>query len=76
MAEEILTDHDSIFCANGTCVLHVRRGDANVRGSGNWAQLANGIIVGRRRVGSVTLFDRCACQVLRGEILVVTKNAA
>jgi hypothetical protein len=76
MAEEILTNHDSIFCANRACVLHVRRGDANVRGSGNWAQLADGIIVGRLRVGSVTLCDRCANQVLRGEILVVTKNAA
>jgi hypothetical protein len=76
MAEEILTDDDSIFCANRACVLHVRRGDANVRGSGNWAQLADGIIVGRLRVASLTLCDRCAGQVLRGEILVGKKNAA
>lgn len=76
MAETILTDYDSIFCANTTCVLHVRRGDANVRGSGNWAQLVDGILVGRRRVGRVTLCDRCAGQVTRGEIVVVTKNAA
>ena len=76
MAEEILTDYESIFCASTACVLHVRRGDANVRGSGNWAQLPEGIIVGRRRVGSVTLCDRCAGKVMRGEILVVTKNAA
>ncbi len=76
MAEEILTDYDSIFCANTSCVLHVRRGDANVRGSGNWARLADGIIVGRRRLGGVTLCDRCASKVMRGEILVVTKNAA
>src|SRR5271169_6309787 len=76
MAEEILTAYDSSFCANRACVLHVRRGDANVRGSGNWARLADGIIVGRRRVGGVTLCDGCAGKVLRGEILVVTKNAA
>jgi hypothetical protein len=76
MAEEILTDHDSMFCANRACVLHVRRGDANVRGSGNWAQFADGLIVGRLRVGNATLCDRCAIQVLRGELLVVTKNAA
>jgi hypothetical protein len=76
MAEETLTDYDSIFCANTSCVLHVRRGDANVRGSGNWAKLANGTIVGRRRVGSMTLCDRCAGKVMRGEIQVVTKNAA
>ncbi len=76
MAEEILTDSDSFFCANAGCVLHVRPGDANVRGSGNWAQLADGIMVGRRRVETVTLCDRCAAKVMRGEILVVTKNAA
>lgn len=76
MAEEIPTDYDSAFCANTACVLHVRPGDANVRGSGNWARLADGIIVGRRRVGSVMLCDRCAGKVMRGEILVVTKDAA
>jgi len=45
MTEEILTEYDSIFCANPRCVLHVRPGDVNVHGSGNWAQLADGIIV-------------------------------
>ena len=76
MAEEILTDYDSIFCANTACLLHVRPGDANVRGSGNWAQLADGIIVGRRRVGSVTLCDRCAAKAMNGEVILVTKSAA
>jgi hypothetical protein len=76
MAEEILPDYDSFFCANPGCVLHVRPGDANVHGSGNWAQLADGIIVGRRRVETVTLCDRCAATVIKGEVILVTKSAA
>jgi hypothetical protein len=76
MAEEIFTDSDSFFCANADCVLHVRPGDKNVHGSGNWAQLAEGIIVGRRRVETVTLCDRCAAKVRRGEVILVTKSAA
>jgi hypothetical protein len=76
MAEEILTDYDSFFCANAGCVLHVRPGDANVHGSGNWAQLADGIIVGRRRVDTATLCDRCAVKAIRGEGILVATNAA
>jgi hypothetical protein len=76
MAEETLTDYDSFFCAIAGCVLHVRPGDANVHGSGNWAQLAYGIIVGRRRVDTATLCDRCAAKVMRGEVIVLTKSAA
>jgi len=76
MAEEILTDYDSFFCANAGCVLHVRPGDANVRGSGNWARLADGVMVGRRRVDNVTLCDRCAAKVMKGEVILVTKSAA
>jgi hypothetical protein len=68
MSEEILTEYDSIFCANATCILHVRPGDPNVQGSGNWAQLADGTIVGRRRVDAIMLCDRCATKVLRGEL--------
>jgi hypothetical protein len=68
MPEEILTEYDSIFCASATCILHVRPGDQNVKGSGNWAQLADGIIVGRRRVGATMLCDRCATKVMRGEL--------
>jgi hypothetical protein len=33
------------FCANAHCRLHVRVGDADVHGSGHWAELAEGIIV-------------------------------
>ena len=76
MAEEVLTEYDSIFCANPTCVLHVRPGDRNVQGSGNWAQLADGIIVGRRRVDAIMLCDRCAARVIKGEITFMTQRAA
>jgi hypothetical protein len=75
MTEEVLTEYDSIFCANPTCVLHVRPGDGNVQGSGNWAQLADGIIVGRRRVEAIMLCDRCAARVMKGEVILVTRNA-
>jgi len=63
MTEEVLIEFDSIFCANPRCVLNVRPGDANVHGSENWAQLTDGIIVGRRRVDAVMLCDRCAARV-------------
>jgi hypothetical protein len=75
MTEEILTEYDSIFCANPRCVLHVRPGDVNVHGSGNWAQLADGIIVGRRRVDAMMLCDQCAARVMRGDVTVATRPA-
>jgi hypothetical protein len=68
MPEETLTEYDSIFCANANCILHVRPGDANVQGSGNWAQLEDGTVVGRRRVDAIMLCDRCATKVMRGEL--------
>jgi hypothetical protein len=40
-------EHDEPFCSNPDCVLHVRRGDAGVMGSGNWVELADGTIIGR-----------------------------
>ena len=64
MADEALTEYDSIFCANTGCVLHVRPGDPNVHGSGNWAQFEDGTIIGRRRVESTMLCDRCAARVM------------
>jgi hypothetical protein len=65
-----LAEYESTFCANAGCVLHVRPGDANVRGSGNWAQLADGTILGRRRVDTMMLCDRCAATVLRGDVIL------
>lgn len=75
MPGAILTEFDSVFCANPGCLLHVRPGDENVRGSGNWAELADGIIVGRRRVDAVMLCDRCAAGVLKGEVILATRQA-
>ena len=76
MSEEALTEYDSIFCANAGCVLHVRPGDPNVRGSGNWAEFADGTIIGRRRVESTMLCDRCAGRVMRGEVTLAIRMTA
>lgn len=76
MSEEALTEYDSMFCANTGCVLHVRPGDPNVRGSGNWAEFPDGTIIGRRRVESTMLCDRCAGRVMRGEVTVAIRMAA
>ncbi len=51
---------DLPFCANPHCELHVRAGDPGVRGSGNWAQLADGRIIGRSGHGGVFFCDSCA----------------
>jgi hypothetical protein len=53
-------EYDSVFCANTGCVLHVRPGDVNVKGNGNWAETADGVITGRQRVGTIILCDLCA----------------
>ena len=76
MTDEALTEYDSIFCANTGCVLHVRPGDPNVRGSGNWAQFEDGTIIGRRRVESTMLCDRCGARVMRGEVTLATRLTA
>ena len=60
--------YDSVFCANPRCVLHVRAGDANVEGVGNWAQVANGLIIGRQQVGTIMLCDQCAARIVRAEL--------
>jgi hypothetical protein len=67
---------DSVFCENPGCLLHVRPGDTNVEGSGNWAETAQGLIIGRQRVEALTLCDQCAAQVLRGELTLVRDDAA
>ena len=76
MTEATLIEFDSVFCANAGCVLHLRPGDENVRGSGNWAEVADGIIVGRQRVDAVMLCDWCAAKVMQGEIDVAPRRAA
>jgi hypothetical protein len=69
-------EYDSVFCANSGCVLHVRAGDVNVKGGGNWAETAEGLIIGRQRVEALTLCDQCAARVLRGELTLIRDNAA
>jgi len=60
---------DSVFCANTGCLLHIRPGDVNVKGKGNWAETADGFITGRQQVGTVMLCDRCAVRLARGELM-------
>jgi hypothetical protein len=57
----IVSEYDSVFCAVEECDLHVRPEDPQVRGWGNWAVFANGLIIGRRRIEDRILCDRCAC---------------
>jgi len=68
-----MREYDWAFCANTGCVLHVRPGDVNVKGCGNWAEFGDGIILGRQRVESVMLCDRCAARILCGELTEVVR---
>src|SRR5450631_2330478 len=54
------------FCSNPSCLcgLHVRMGDPGVRGEGNWAELACGVIIGRLIVQGAFLCDGCARALL------------
>ena len=47
------------FCCNPDCILHVHAGAPGVIGWGNWAELADGHIVGRSLYYGVFLCDRC-----------------
>jgi hypothetical protein len=67
---------DLAFCANAGCALHVKVGDLNVQGNGNWAKTPDGIVMGRQRVLSVMLCDRCAMRVAHGELTVQRDCAA
>jgi len=50
---------DYPFCSNLRCELHVRAGDPGVQGSGHWARLPDGRIIGRGLYDGVFLCDRC-----------------
>ena len=52
-------EKDFPFCSNPDCVLYVRAGDPGVVGSGNWAELSDGCVVGRSLHGGVYLCDLC-----------------
>jgi hypothetical protein len=69
-------ERDSVFCSNTECVLHVRSGDVNVKGNGNWAETADGVITGRQRVGTVMLCDQCAVLLVRSELTLHGECAA
>ena len=47
------------FCSNPDCELYVHAGDPGVVGSGNWAELPDGRIVGRGIYSGVYLCDSC-----------------
>ena len=49
----------AFFCSNAQCVLHVRRGDARVFGSGEWAVRPDGVVTSRRLVNGQMLCDVC-----------------
>ena len=49
----------AFFCSNPECVLHVRHGDPQVCGAGEWAVRPDGVVTSRRRVGERMLCDLC-----------------
>ena len=52
------------FCSNSRCTFHVRVGDKNVRGFGDWATLANGTTVSHRWIRGELFCDLCAPEAL------------
>jgi hypothetical protein len=62
--DKIAGEKEPPFCGNPGCVLYVRAGDPGVCGTGNWAQLGDGRIIGRVLCGGIYLCDACACEWL------------
>jgi len=62
----MLTDNE-LFCANPECHLHVCQGDENVIGTGQWAELSDGIIIGRQLVGRAFYCHDCATPLIADE---------
>jgi hypothetical protein len=60
------------FCSNEACVLHVRRGDSNVDGWGDWAVRPDGVVTGRAFYDGEVLCDLCG----RGGRLGTTSRAS
>lgn len=48
------------FCSNAECVLHVRPGDPQVFGSGEWAVRPDGVVTSRRLQHGRMVCDVCA----------------
>ena len=47
------------FCSNAACVLHVRPGEPQVFGSGEWAVRPDRVVTSRQLVGRPMLCDVC-----------------
>lgn len=60
MEDMVVIESNATFCANPSCPLHLRPGDQGVQGSGNWAELPCGAIVGRQAVDGHMFCDPCA----------------
>lgn len=63
-ARRLTYEANDVFCANPSCVLHVRAGDAGVSGSGQWAVI-DGITYDRH---PLTPGGPCYCSKCRLEI--------
>ena len=53
-------DDNEKFCANPRCILHAAPTDATVEGRGDWAELWNGLMFARVRVGTRFYCHVCA----------------
>jgi hypothetical protein len=63
--DEMPVGSSEFFCSNSRCTFHVRVGDRNVRGFGDWATLGNGTTVSHRWIRGELLCDLCAAAALR-----------
>ena len=64
-SDEMPVGSSEFFCSNSRCTFHVRVGDRNVRGFGDWATLANGTTVSHRWIRGELLCDLCAAEALK-----------
>jgi hypothetical protein len=69
-------EQDYPFCGNPQCPLHVRAGDPQVRGAGNWARLPDGRWVGRHVYDGILLCDPCGRSARRGPGATATTEVA
>lgn len=53
------------FCSNPRCAFHVRVGDTQVAGFGDWATLTDGTTVSHRWIRGELLCDLCAREALK-----------
>jgi hypothetical protein len=74
MDHSATTDLSPCFCANVDCALHVRRGDPQVDGWGDWAVRPDGVVTGRAVYDGRVLCDLCGRRERRA--LVDTASAA